>query len=94
MREQAKFAYSTLGKAFEKQTNTIEDQGKKEIKALKEHEKQLVESNRLVKNDFNTDRDSIPFDGQRKVFNGLVEEKSSEFQDLEKRINPDNWIYK
>ena len=94
MREQAKFAYSTLGKTFEKQTNTTEDQGKKEIKALKEHEKQLVESNRLVKKDFNTDRDSIPFDEQRKVFNELDEERSSEFQDLEKRINPDTWIYK
>ena len=27
--EQAKFTYSSLGKAFEKQTKTIEDQGKK-----------------------------------------------------------------
>ena len=26
--EQAKFTYSSLGKAFEKQTKTIEDQGK------------------------------------------------------------------
>ena len=32
--EQAKFTYSSLGKAFEKQTKTIEDQGKKEIGAL------------------------------------------------------------
>ena len=32
--EQAKFTYSPLGKAFEKQTKTIEDQGKKEIYAL------------------------------------------------------------
>ena len=31
MAEQAKFAYSPLGKAFEKQTKTIEEQGKKEI---------------------------------------------------------------
>ena len=29
MIEQAKFIYSPLGKAFEKQTKTIEDQGKK-----------------------------------------------------------------
>ena len=27
--EQAKFTYSPLGKAFEKQTKTVEDQGKK-----------------------------------------------------------------
>ena len=33
--EQAKFTYSPLGKAFEKQTKTIEDQRKIEIDALK-----------------------------------------------------------
>ena len=32
--EQAKFIYSSLGKAFEKQTKTIEDQGKKQTDAL------------------------------------------------------------
>ena len=32
--EQAKFIYSPLGKAFEKQTKTIEDQGKKQVDAL------------------------------------------------------------
>ena len=33
--EQAKFAYSPLGKAFEKLTKTIEDQGVKQVEALK-----------------------------------------------------------
>ena len=33
--EQAKFTYSPLGKAFEKQTKTIEDQGEKQAYALK-----------------------------------------------------------
>ena len=33
--EQAKFTYSPLGKAFEKQTKTIEGQGKKQLDALK-----------------------------------------------------------
>ena len=32
--EQAKFTYSPLGKAFEKQTKTIEDQGKKQLDTL------------------------------------------------------------
>ena len=32
--EQAKFTYSPLGKVFEKQIKTIEDQGEKQIKAL------------------------------------------------------------
>ena len=33
--EQAKFTYSSLGKAFEKQTKTIEDQEEKQVNALK-----------------------------------------------------------
>ena len=32
--EQAKFTYSPLGRAFQKQTKTIEDQGEKQIKAV------------------------------------------------------------
>ena len=32
--EQAKFTYSPLGKAFEKQTKIIKDQGKKQVDAL------------------------------------------------------------
>ena len=32
--EQARFTYSSLGKAFEKQLKTIEDQGQKQVKAL------------------------------------------------------------
>ena len=34
--EQAKFTYSPLGKAFEKQIKTIEDQGEKQINTLKD----------------------------------------------------------
>ena len=36
MIQQAKFTYSPLGKAFEKQIKTTEDQGKKQIDALKD----------------------------------------------------------
>ena len=39
MIEQAKFTYSPLGKASVKQTKTIEDQGEKQIKAIKENKK-------------------------------------------------------
>ena len=34
--EQAKFTYSLLGKAFEKQIKTIEDQGQKQVEILKD----------------------------------------------------------
>ena len=43
--DQAKFTYSLLGVAFEKQIKAIEDQGEKQIKALEEHGKQLVKYN-------------------------------------------------
>ena len=33
--DQGKFVYFPAGKAFEKQTKTIEDQGKKQVKSLK-----------------------------------------------------------
>ena len=33
--EPAKWTYSPLGKAFEKETKTIEDQGEKQVNALK-----------------------------------------------------------
>ena len=42
MIEQAKFTYSPLGKAFEKQIKTIEDQERKEDEVLKAEENQQV----------------------------------------------------
>ena len=42
--EQVKFTYCRLGKSFENQIKTIEDQGKKQIKGLEYYGKQLVES--------------------------------------------------
>ena len=38
--KQAKFAYSSLRKAFEKYTKTIKDQGEKQIKTIEGNEKQ------------------------------------------------------
>ena len=57
--EQAKFIYFPLGKAFEKQTKTIEDEGKNQINAIKEGGKQIIESNEVAKNDFNIDRSDV-----------------------------------
>ena len=50
--EQARFTYSPLGKAIEKQIKTIEDQGKKQVKAL----------NTLKSNNQLTIEDVIPND--------------------------------
>ena len=43
--QQAKFNYSPLGKALEKQIKTIEDQGKKQVKAIQDNKK-LVNINK------------------------------------------------
>ena len=57
--EQAKFTYTSLGKALEKQTKTIENKEVKEIKALEEHGKQLIEFNELIKKGFIIEKDRI-----------------------------------
>ena len=53
--EQAKFTYSPLGKAFENQIKTIEDQGEKQTDALKDlkpkEQTKLIEDNiKILKN--------------------------------------------
>ena len=72
--KQTKFAYSPLGKAFEKQTKTIENKEEKQLKAIEDRGEQLVESNELIKNDSNIERDSIPFEELKKKKNLLKED--------------------
>ena len=45
MTEQARFAHSPLEKAFEKQTKTIQEERRKQVEAIEEHERQLVKFN-------------------------------------------------
>ena len=96
MIEQAKCAYSPLGKAFEKQTKTIEEQkieGKKQIKATENHGKQLAESNELIKQDFNIDREYTTW-WTKKYWIDLTKKDLMNFQNLKERNNPNNLIYK
>ena len=55
--EQTKFTYSPLGKAFEKQTNTIGDQGQKQVNALNtlKSDNQLTIENVILKGTLNND---------------------------------------
>ena len=70
--KQGKYTYSPLGEVLEKQTKTIIDQGKKQTKAIEDHEKELVESNRLIKKDISIDRGSIPLEEQKKYLINLL----------------------
>ena len=55
--EQARFTYSPLGKAFEKQVKTMEDQGQKQVEALNilESNNQLTIEDVIPKNALNND---------------------------------------
>ena len=68
--EQAKFTYSPLGKAFEKQIKTIEDQGEKQIKAIQDqgHVKTIK------KYDYD-DKDSPLISKQKGIFNKLADKR-------------------
>ena len=50
--EQSKSTYSPLGKAFEKQTKTIEDQGKKQIDALADLKPKEIKSRMTKTNEY------------------------------------------
>ena len=51
--EQVKFTYSPLGKDFEKQARTIEDQGKKQTDALADLKPKFKDPNTILKNILN-----------------------------------------
>ena len=64
--QQAKFAYSPLGKALEKQIKTIEDQGKKQVKAIQDN-KQLVN-----KDDY---KDKLLLSKEREIFKDIYNKR-------------------
>ena len=89
MIEQAKLAYFPLGKVFEKQIKTIEEEGKNQIKAIKDHGKQFAESNEKIL----LSTEIVHHLMNKEKFDKLVEEKYYEFQNLKEKINPNNLIY-
>ena len=71
-------------KLLKNKQKKLKAKSEKQVKAIEAYEKQLLESNELTKKDFSIDRDRIPLKEQNKIFNVLVEERSSEFKHLEK----------
>ena len=72
--EQAKFTYSPLGKAFEKQIKTIEDQGQKQVDAL----------NTLQSNNQLTIEDVIP---KNALDNDEAEKDLDKIKEIEKNVD-------
>ena len=82
--EQAKFTYSPLGKAFEKQTKTIEDQGKKQVKAIQDN-KQLV--------NIDNDKDKLLLSKEREIFKDIYNKIIDKLEELNNKIDYNNLNY-
>ena len=78
-----------MGKAFEKQIKTAEDQGEKQIKAIQD-EGQV----KTIKK-YAYDAEDTPFiSKQKEIFNELVDERREKITDLDKNVNSDDLIYR
>ena len=89
--EQAKFTYSPLGRAFDKQMKIIENQGKKQVDALNT----LKSDNKITIKRYTYDPNDTPFiSKQKEIFNKLVDEKLEKITDLDEKVKNDNLIYR
>ena len=86
--KQAKFTYSTLGKAFEKQIKTIEDQGEKQIKAIQDQGQV-----KTIKKYTYDDEDTPLISKQKEIFNEPADERLKKITELDKKVNYDDLIY-
>ena len=83
--EQAKFTYSPLGKAFEKQTKTIEDKGEKQIKAIQDNRKQLISDD-----DY---KNKLLISKEREIFKDIYNKRLDKLEELNNKFNYDNLRY-
>ena len=84
--EQAKFTYSPLEKAFEKQAKTIEDQEEKQVKALEDLK--TKEQTKPIEDKY--DNNLLM---QEETFNRLLDERMDEIQEISKKVKYNNLTY-
>ena len=84
--QQAKFNYSPLGKAIEKQRKTIEDQGEKQVEAIQDN-KQLVNIN---KDDY---KDKLLLSKERKIFKDISNKELNKIEEMNNKIDYDDLEY-
>ena len=78
-----------MGKVFEKQIKTIEDQGEKQVKAIQDQGQV-----KAIKK-YAYDAEDTPFISKHKeIFNELVDERREKITDLGKKGNSDGLIYR
>ena len=83
--EQAKFTYSPLGKAFEKQIKTIEDQVTKQVKAIQDKQ--------IINNDNNNYKNKLLLSKEREIFKDIYNKRLDEIEELNNKIDYDNLEY-
>ena len=83
MIEQVKFAYSPLSKYFQKQTEMIEEQGKKQIDAITNQNKRLEALNNKY------DHKSI----YKEILDKIVKEQFDRIKEITFKIDHDDLIY-
>ena len=83
--QQAEFTYSPLGKAFEKQVKTIEDQGKKQVKAIQD--KQIVNINK------DAYKDKLLLSKEREIFKDIYNKRLDKIEELNNKIDYNNLEY-
>ena len=84
--QQAKFNYSPLGKALEKQRKTIEDRGKKQVETIQDN-KQLVNIN---KDDY---KDKLLLSKEREIFKDISNKKLNKIEEMNNKIDYDDLDY-
>ena len=83
--QRAKFNYSPLGKALEKQRKTIEDRGEKQVKEIQDN--QLVSIN---KDDY---KDKLLLSKEREIFKDIFNKRLNKIEELNNKIDYDDLDY-
>ena len=84
--QQAKFNYSPLGKAIEKQIKTIEDQGKKQVKAIQDNQK--------IANVNDDDyKDKLLLSREREIFKDIYNKRLDKIEELNNKIDYNDLNY-
>ena len=87
--EQAKFTYYPLGKAFEKQIKTFEDQGKKQVDALEN----LQDTNKQVVNINDDYEDKLLHSKKQEIFRKIYNKSLDKIEELPEKIHDNNLLF-
>ena len=76
-----------MGRGFQKQTKTIEDQAQKQIKAIENNKKQLSNTN---ENDY---KNELLIWKEREIYKNIYNKKLNEIEELVNKVNYDDLKY-